>query len=69
MVSECLISVVFMAPAAGASRHQNVKLTFRTLFLVNFNLCGAGERSEKWLCVVDICGLRGMEGWWAVAGE
>ena len=70
VVSECLISVVFMAPDFGASSHQNVKLTFRILFLVNFNLCWAEERrSEKWevrseklFSVVDICEMRGM-GW------
>ena len=42
----------------GSNRHQNVKLTFRILFLVNFNLFGAAERSEKWevvLCCWYLC--------------
>ena len=54
-------------PNRRCSRHQNVKLTFRILFMVHFNLFGAEDRSEKWevtawFSVVDISLVRGMEG-------
>ena len=46
-----------MAGAVGARRHQNVKLTLRILFLVNFNLFGAGRevRSGSLLLIFVGC--------------